>query len=56
MNLGTFSERGIDIEWFDYSGYPEYEQLWEGFSHGVSVLDLLFNCGPFSGKYMKYVA
>lgn len=51
----AFAEQGIKLTWFDYSGYPEYSQLWGGFVHGVSILDLLFNCGPDSPKYMKYV-
>ncbi len=51
-----FAERGIKIEWFDYSGYPEYPQLWGDFAHGVSIVDLLFNCGAEAPRYMKYVA
>jgi len=50
-----FPESGIKLTWFDYAGYPEYPQLWEGFSHGVTILDLLFNCGKQAPKYMKYV-
>lgn len=50
-----FSENGINLEWFSYEGYPTYEQLWDGFEHGVSILDLLFNCGPKSGQKMKWV-
>jgi hypothetical protein len=49
-----FSKEGIRLTWFDYDGYPEYPQLWEGFQHGVSVLDLLFNCGTSSPHYMKF--
>jgi hypothetical protein len=52
----VFIEKGITIVWFDYSGYPEYPQLWGGFTHGVTVLDLLFNCGKDSPRYMRYVA
>lgn len=49
-----FNEANITIDWFDYSGYPEYPQLWDGnFMHNVTVLDLLFNCGPNSINYMK---
>ena len=37
---------GIDLIWKDYSGYPEYNQLFgHEFEHGVSILDLLFNTG-----------
>jgi WbqC-like protein family len=51
-----FLKAGVDVSWFDYSGYPEYSQLWNGaFTHHVSVLDLLFNCGPTAPNYMKHV-
>ncbi len=49
-----FAEAGIAVEWFDYHGYPEYNQLFGEFVHGVSVLDLLLNCGPDSPDYMKF--
>lgn len=50
-----FTEMGIELTWFDYSGYSEHPQLWGEFSHGVTILDLLFNCGNDSPKYMRYV-
>lgn len=50
-----FAERGIRLTWFDYAGYPEYPQLWGDFTHGVTVLDLLFNCGKDAPRYMKHV-
>ncbi|ODU13901.1 MAG: hypothetical protein ABS91_00765 [Thiobacillus sp. SCN 64-35] len=50
-----FAGRGIALGWFDYSDYPEYSQLWGEFVHGVSILDLLFNCGKDAPRYMKYV-
>lgn len=50
-----FDEAGIQLTWFDYAGYPDYPQLWGDFVHGVSILDLLFNCGKSSPLYMKYV-
>jgi hypothetical protein len=50
-----FTERGIKLTWFDYSGYPEYPQLWGEFVHGVTILDLLFNCGKSAHTYMRYV-
>ena len=50
-----FAARGIAVEWFDYADYPEYPQLWRDFVHGVSILDLLFNCGPDAAVYMKHV-
>lgn len=48
-------ERGMELTWFDYTGYPEYQQLWGEFTHGVTILDLLFNCGKDSHRYMRYV-
>lgn len=51
----VFSERGIKLSWFDYEGYPEYPQLWGEFAHGVTILDLLFNCGKDSPRFMRYV-
>jgi WbqC-like protein family len=51
----VLAERGISVEWFDYAGYPEYPQLWGDFVHEVSILDLLFNCGPDAPRCMKHV-
>lgn len=50
-----FIKAGIKLIWFEYGGYPEYKQLWGGFEHSVSVIDLLFNMGSAAGKYMKNV-
>jgi len=52
----VFTDLGIKLTWFDYVGYPEYPQLCGEFVHGVSILDLLFNCGEDSSRYMRYVA
>jgi hypothetical protein len=50
-----FAEQGIKLTWFDYTGYPEYPQLWGDFIHTVSIVDLLFNCGSEAPQYMRYV-
>ena len=50
-----FASRSIDVTWFDYSDYPEYPQLWGEFVHGVTILDLLFNCGQESPHAMKFL-
>lgn len=44
---------GIQVEWMDYSGYPEYQQLYPPFEHGVTILDLIFNEGPNATTFMK---
>ena len=54
MNECLLTDAGVKLTWFDYSGYPEYPQNWGDFVHEVSILDLLFNCGRGSAKYMKY--
>ena len=50
-----FTERGVKLSWFDYAGYPEYPQRWGDFVHGVTILDLLFNCGKQAPDYMRFV-
>ena len=50
----VFSEMNIKLTWMDYSGYPVYPQLWGSFTHGVTILDLLFNCGKDAHQFMKY--
>ncbi len=45
-----FKEAGIGLQYMDYSKYPEYPQLYPPFAHDVSILDLLFNCGPDASK------
>jgi hypothetical protein len=47
-----FAEANVRLTWMDYEGYPEYPQLFGPFEHGVSVLDLLLNCGPDAPKYL----
>ena len=50
-----FAQKNIQLNWFTYDNYPEYKQLWGSFVHQVSILDLLFNMGPNSSKYMRFV-
>ncbi len=54
-SVDEFSARGIKLTWFDYSGYPQYPQLWGEFTHHVSILDLLFMCGKDAHRYMRHV-
>jgi len=48
-----FKKEGIKLSYMDYSGYPEYNQLYPPFDHVVSIIDLIFNEGPNANKYMK---
>lgn len=51
----VFEAMGVELEWFNYDGYPEYPQQWGAFTHGVTILDLLFNCGVDSRDFMRFV-
>ena len=53
VDESIFTEMNIKLTWFDYSGYPEYSQLWGKFTHGVTILDMLFNCGKDTPKYLR---
>jgi hypothetical protein len=50
-----FAQADIAVSFFDYEGYPAYSQLWGSFEHNVSILDLLFNCGAESSRYLRYI-
>ena len=53
LDTQLFEQSSIKVEWFNYAGYQEYPQLWGAFEHGVTVLDMLFNCGSSARNYMK---
>lgn len=48
----AFREADIGLSYKSYD-YPEYPQPFPPFEGQVSVLDLLFNCGPESPHYLK---
>ncbi len=48
-----FWNQGIEFAYANYAHYPEYKQLYGDFAHNVSVLDLLFNVGEESLKFLK---
>jgi hypothetical protein len=48
-----FARANIKLVYADYSGYPEYPQIYPPFEHRVSILDLIFNTGPKARTYMK---
>jgi hypothetical protein len=53
IDESLFEEAKVALRFFDYDNYPNYPQLWGEFQHGVTILDLLFNCGPNAPSYMK---
>lgn len=53
MDESLFEKENIQVHYYDYSGYPAYNQLHGEFDHAVSILDLLFCEGPDAKKFMK---
>lgn len=49
----AFQQEGIEVQYFDYSGYAEYQQLFPPFEHAVSIIDLIFNTGTNASRYLK---
>jgi len=54
INENLFVESGIILSYKTYN-YPEYKQLYGKFTHNVSILDLLFNCGFDAPQYIWYL-
>ncbi len=52
MDLKFFKEEGIQVVFQDYK-HPRYDQLYGDFEPFLSVIDLLFNCGPDSLSILK---
>lgn len=52
IDTEKFLEAGIELAYKDYYGYPEYAQLYPPFDHYVTILDLIFNCGPDTLHYI----
>ena len=48
-----FRSEEIALRYMDYSGYPEYRQLYPPFESNVSIIDLIFNEGPDAKSFMK---
>jgi hypothetical protein len=46
LNEDLFRDQGITVSYMNYSGYPEYSQLYPPFESHVSIIDLIFNQGP----------
>jgi glutaredoxin-related protein len=53
IELEQFIRANIRLQYMTYGNYPEYPQLYGDFEHGVSILDLLFNCGDTSMQFMQ---
>jgi len=49
LDQDKFAKAGIKLDVFQYWPKP-YPQLWGNFIPGLSVIDMLFNCGPEAVK------
>lgn len=54
LNEDKMSAANISVKYMSYDNYPTYPQLYGSFVHKVSIVDLLFNCGPSSSQFMKF--
>ncbi len=53
LDTAIFDAENISVKWMDYTGYPEYNQLYPPFVHEVSIIDLIFNKGLEAKRFMK---
>lgn len=52
LDLSVFKRQEIKVQWMDYSSYKPYPQLFGEFEHGVTILDVIFNCGISSREHV----
>lgn len=53
FDIELAEKENIKVEWMDYIGYKEYNQLFPPFEHGVSIIDLIFNEGNQTKEFLK---
>lgn len=53
LDESAFAEAGLGVSYMNYSGYPEYPQLFGAFQHAVSIVDLLFNTGSDASTFLE---
>ena len=56
LDVDLFTAEGIEVEWINYDGYPDYVQLWGDFDPRESIIDLLLNTGPDAPQYLQRTA
>ena len=52
LEAARFRDAGVDLCFFRPTS-PIYPQLWGPFAGNLSAFDLLFNCGPRAGGYIR---
>lgn len=53
LDEGMFEAENIHVHYFDFTKYKSYSQLNGKFMNEVSILDLIFNEGPFAKLYFN---
>lgn len=53
IDTARFEQAGIALEYFDYSGYPEYPQPHGPFVHGVSIIDTIACLGADAWQALR---
>ena len=53
IDSSMFRAEKIQLHYMEYSNYPQYSQLYGGFVHAVSILDLILNEGDKAPMFMK---
>ncbi|MEO0049645.1 MAG: WbqC family protein, partial [candidate division WOR-3 bacterium] len=54
MDLSLFEQEGIKVVWQEFT-HPVYEQVFPqvGFLPNLSIVDVLFCCGPETRKFLE---
>ncbi len=52
MDMGRFEQCGVRVIHQDFK-HPVYPQLFDGFQSHLSIVDLIFNCGPESAGIIE---
>jgi hypothetical protein len=52
LDTQVFADRGVEVAWMSYAGYPDYPQQWGAFEPQVSVIDLMFSTGEAAPRFL----
>lgn len=53
IDEGLFKKNDLLIEYNSYHNFKVYNQMWNGFDHNVSIVDMLFNLGEKTIDYFN---
>ncbi len=55
MDEDAFLKEDIQVKYYDYSDYKTYDQIFDGFEHQVTILDLIFSEGKNAKSFLKHI-